>query len=71
MTDVDVHVVDVKGNAVRLGVEAPRGVAVYRSELPPPIDPPEGAGVSARLPTGPKPPGLVVRLDIPSSTDEL
>jgi sRNA-binding carbon storage regulator CsrA len=69
MSDVDVQVVEMKSGKVRLGIEAPRGVAVYRSENPPPFDPPDGAGVPARLPTGPKPPSLAARLDIPQSPD--
>lgn len=31
--DVDVTVLGVKGNQVRLGVKAPREVAVYREEI--------------------------------------
>jgi carbon storage regulator len=31
--DIELVVVEVKGDVVRLGIEAPRGVAIYRQEL--------------------------------------
>lgn len=33
--DITVTIVKVKGNTIRLGIEAPRSVRVVRSELPP------------------------------------
>jgi carbon storage regulator len=32
-SEIKVTVLDIKGNAVRIGVEAPRTVAVHRSEI--------------------------------------
>ena len=31
--DIRIHLLDIKGNKVRIGIEAPRGVSVYREEL--------------------------------------
>jgi carbon storage regulator len=31
--DITVRVLAVRGNAIRLGIEAPRGVAVFREEI--------------------------------------
>jgi carbon storage regulator len=42
--DVTVTVLEVRGDQVRLGIEAPRDVKVFREEVlqrdPPPADPP-------------------------------
>jgi len=35
--DITIKVVRVKGNQVRIGVEAPQEVRVRRGELPPPV----------------------------------
>ncbi len=31
--DIVVHVMEVAGNSVRLGIEAPRSVTIYREEI--------------------------------------
>ena len=31
--DIIIHVVDVQGDNVRLGIEAPKSIKIYRSEL--------------------------------------
>jgi carbon storage regulator len=31
--DVTIHVMEISGNSVRLGIEAPRSVPVYREEI--------------------------------------
>jgi carbon storage regulator len=31
--DIIIHVVDVQGDNVRLGIEAPKAIKIYRSEL--------------------------------------
>jgi carbon storage regulator len=31
--DITIHVMEVSGNSVRLGIEAPRSVPVYREEI--------------------------------------
>ena len=31
--DITVHVMEIVGNSVRLGIEAPRSVPVYREEI--------------------------------------
>jgi carbon storage regulator len=36
-SDIAIKVVRVKGNQVRIGVEAPQDVRVRRGELPPPV----------------------------------
>lgn len=31
--DVRVHILDIKGDQVRIGIEAPREISVYREEI--------------------------------------
>jgi carbon storage regulator len=53
-SDVTVTVVAVIGNRVKIGIEAPRGVPIWRGELTPPVTPnepvPAGEGEPSRLP---------------------
>jgi carbon storage regulator len=47
--DVVIHVLEVSGGSVRIGVEAPRSIPVYREEL---LDTPERArGEPGAVPT--------------------
>lgn len=32
-TDIELTVIEIRGEAVRLGITAPRGIAIYRQEL--------------------------------------
>lgn len=31
--DIEIHIIDVRGEKVRLGIEAPREIAVHRKEV--------------------------------------
>lgn len=35
--DIVIEIVKVAGNAVRIGIEAPKHVSIVRGELPPPL----------------------------------
>lgn len=48
---ITLTILRIKGNSVRIGIEAPREVRVVRGELPP--EPPSGE----QVPTTPKPSG--------------
>jgi carbon storage regulator len=45
--EIRVSIVRVRGNRVRLGIQAPADVSIRRQDTPPP---PEGAGSKARGP---------------------
>jgi sRNA-binding carbon storage regulator CsrA len=67
---VFITLIEVRGPKIRLGIESPPGVPIFRPEIHP--DGGQGGdGTPARLPIGPNPSGLSVRMDIPKSTDDL
>ena len=60
--DIEITVIEVRGDQVRLGVSAPRGVSVHRTEIYDRIreENREAAGASPDgVPAGIKPPGGV------------
>ena len=44
--EIEVTVLEVRGNRVKLAIKAPRHVAIRRSELPPHVQPEREASVS-------------------------
>jgi carbon storage regulator len=57
--DIVVHVLEVVGNSVRIGIEAPRSVPVYREEIWNAVR--EEKRAAAQTPASAKPPTGTVR----------
>ena len=59
--NITVSILRIKGNAVRIGIEAPREVRIVRGELPPKSDEPDvTAQPGSCLPAGQSPLGQLV-----------
>ncbi len=54
--DVTVHVMEIVGNSVRIGVEAPKSLPVYREEIWAAVKEENQASASADTESMPRPP---------------